>query len=87
VNLFVDRVTVRLIDGTNLGGPAITFPRPELNQMFGSTQVIGTRAFAFQPLFGCLRTRPLSIAADVAVVDSTGATQIVSANAAFQQDM
>src|SRR5216684_9297857 len=38
----LDSVTVRLIDGSSTGGPAITFPRPGLNNMFGSTFLIGT---------------------------------------------
>src|ERR1700676_5432597 len=40
VDLSMDRVTFHLIDGTNIGGPAVTFPRSGLNSMFGSTLVI-----------------------------------------------
>src|SRR5437764_13895613 len=33
----VDHVTFRLIDGSSVGGPMVTVPRPELERMFGST--------------------------------------------------
>src|SRR4051794_33895424 len=49
----LDSVTIRMIDGTHLGGPMVTFPRPELGRMFGSTALVGSRAFRFQPSFGC----------------------------------
>src|SRR5262245_56881484 len=32
-----DSVTIHMIDGTNLGGPSITIPQPELSARFGST--------------------------------------------------
>jgi hypothetical protein len=40
-------VTIRLIDGSNLGGPMLTFPQPQLSSQFGSTRVVAgaTRAF------------------------------------------
>src|SRR5262245_11958066 len=37
----LDRVTLRLIDGSSVGGPTLTFPRPQLVQMFGSTSLDG----------------------------------------------
>src|SRR5882762_2251644 len=57
-NVFVDRVTLHLLDGSNVGGPSITFPRSQLNAMFGSTLVAGTRAFSFRPQFACGLRRP-----------------------------
>jgi hypothetical protein len=83
VNLFMDQVTLRLIDGTGLGTP-ITFPRSQLNSMFGSTLVVGTRAFKFLPQFNCGLTRPGSISAEVDLIDGTGMARTVSVNAALK---
>jgi hypothetical protein len=83
VNLFMDQVTLRLIDGTGLGTP-ITFPRSQLNSMFGSTLVVGTRAFKFLPQFQCTLTRPGSISAGIDLIDGTGMARTVSVNAAFK---
>jgi len=83
VNLFLDRVTLHLIDGSNLGA-SIFFPRAELNSLFGSTLVGSRRAFGFQPQFGCGPRRPRSIVADVVLTDAEGNSRSVSVNAAFQ---
>jgi hypothetical protein len=80
-DLSMDRVTFHLIDGTNIGSPAVTFPRPGLNNMFGSTFVIGTSTFTFTPDFGCVVTQPQSIAADVVLIDRTGSTRTLTASA------
>jgi hypothetical protein len=79
---FVDGVTLRLIDGTVLGS-SITFPRADLNAMFGSTLVSGTRAFAFQPVFGCGLRNPASLFVDVTLIDRGGSVQTVSTSARF----
>ena len=84
VNVFMDQVTLHLLDGTNIGGPSITFPRPQLNAMFGSMLVAGTRAFGFQPQFGCGLQRPVGIVAEVVLIDAEGSRRSVSVNARFQ---
>jgi hypothetical protein len=84
VNVFLDQVTLHLIDGTNLGGPSITFPRTQLNTMFGSTLVLTRRAFSFRPQFACGLGRPRSLVADVFLIDGNGSRRNVSVNAAFQ---
>jgi hypothetical protein len=84
VNVFVDRVTLHLLDGSNVGGPSITFPRSQLTAMFGSTLLAGTRVFSFLPQFACLLRRPGSITADVLLMDAEGNVQSVSVNAVFQ---
>src|SRR6266581_7908175 len=33
----LESVTIRMIDGTSLGGPMLTFSHPDLNRLFGST--------------------------------------------------
>lgn len=45
--LSVESVTLRLIDGTSLGGPMLTFSRTDLNSLFGSTLVETQRVFTF----------------------------------------
>jgi hypothetical protein len=84
VNVSVDSVTFRLLDGSGLGGPMITVPKPGLDQMFGSTLVVGSRAFAFQPVFGCGVIQARSIAAEVVLVDSTGTARNVTVSASVQ---
>ena len=51
----VDTVTIRLIDGSNLGGPMVTFPQPGLAAQFGTTVVPAgiPRTFTFTPQFSC----------------------------------
>jgi hypothetical protein len=83
VGLFMDQVTLHLLDGTNVGGPSITFPRSQLNAMFGSMLVVDTRAFGFQPQFGCV-LKPVGIVADVVLIDGEGSRRSVSVKAAFQ---
>jgi hypothetical protein len=81
---FLDQVTLHLLDGTNLGGPSVTFPRSELNGMFGSTLVVSSRAFAFRPQFACGLRHPRSLVADVVLVNGDGSSRNVSVSAAFQ---
>jgi hypothetical protein len=84
VNVFMDSVTLRLLDGSSVGGPSITFPRPALNAMFGSTLIVTNRAFPFQPNFGCGLIVPGSIVVDVVLIDGFGATRNVTARANFR---
>jgi hypothetical protein len=79
--LSLDLVTVHLIDGSNVGGPEITFPRAGLNNLFGSTTVIPTSTFSFTPVFGCTATQPEVIVADVILTDRTGISLRLTASA------
>jgi hypothetical protein len=79
----VESVTVRLIDGTTLGGPMLTFPRADLNRLFGSTLVLARRVFTFSAQFGCAPRLPRSMVVDVVVADGNGATQTLTADASF----
>jgi hypothetical protein len=83
-DVFMDSVTLRLINGESVGGPSVTFPAPDLNRMFGPTVVVGRRAFTFRPQFGCQLGRPLSIAVDVVLSDGKGNSQFVVGSAAFE---
>jgi len=71
-------------DGSSVGGQTVTFPRAQLNQMFGSTLPVDGRTFTFQPSFGCGRTKPRSIAADIVIVDTAGNARTLTVGAVFQ---
>jgi hypothetical protein len=72
--VFVDGVTIRLGDGTNIGSPALSFPRGELERRFGSTQVHAgaTRSLPFRPQFGCGIPLPRTLFVDVDLLDLIG---------------
>jgi hypothetical protein len=74
--------TVHLGDGSNLGGPSVTFPQASLTSQFGSTVVVAgaTRAFAFSPQFGPGAT-PHSISVNLLFVDMTGLSHSVFVSA------
>ena len=77
VDVFLNRVTLRFLDGTGIGGTPIPFPTPDLNRMFGRTLVrAGTvRTFPFAPRFGCFPLAPTHLSARVVLADVTGAQQ------------
>jgi hypothetical protein len=84
-DLFVQGVTIRLIDGSGVGGPTLTFPQAELDRRFGSTLVVaGGREFAFHPQFGCGVIVPRAITADVVVADRAGRTHTLTARASVR---
>ena len=74
-----DSVTIHMIDGSNLGGPSITVPQPELAARFGSTLIVSTstRDFALRPDFGCVTVLPTALQTTAVVVDSGGVPQTV----------
>jgi hypothetical protein len=74
--------TVHLIDGTNLGGPSITFPQAVLTSQFGTTVVVAgaTRTFAFSPQFGACATAH-SLSANLLFVDMAGLSHPVFVSA------
>jgi hypothetical protein len=73
-------VTIRLIDGSSVGGPTITFPSPKLAAQFGNTSIVAgtSRTFRFEPRFPCGQRRPYAVAADVVFVDHVGAAQTIT---------
>jgi len=73
-------VTMHLIDGSNVGGPMVTFPRPELTRQFGTT-VVHTgiaRTFTFRPQFPCGSVGADHVAAQLTLVDAKGAARSVT---------
>lgn len=82
-DVFVDDVTLRF-DGA---ASSIVFTRPELERLFGSTQVKfgSTRTFTFTPQFGCgFASAPGSLALVVTAIDGNGLKHEASATATIQ---
>ena len=79
-DLTLDSVTLHMIDGTNLGGPSVTIPPPELATQFGSMFIHAgaSRAFALQPAFGCMANQPRSLRGDAFVFDNQGRRQTLA---------
>jgi hypothetical protein len=71
----VDRVTLRMLDGSNLGGPMVAFPQAGLTNEFGNTVVAAgqSRHFWFYPSFPCGGV-PYGYTAELTLVEPTGAT-------------
>jgi hypothetical protein len=82
-NVFVDTVTLHLIDGSNLSGESITFPRAGLDAQFCSTFIRfgNSRSFLLNPVFACPARLPRAIAADVVLADEAGRRLSVSTTA------
>jgi len=79
----VDTVTIRLIDGSSVGGPSITFPQAQITNMFGTSVVIGTRQLTFPVQFPCTVATARSMAVNAELVDQTNVRRVVSAVTSF----
>jgi hypothetical protein len=73
----LDSVTIHMVDGSSLGGPSVTVPRPELTTRFGSTLInAGTaRDFALRPDFGCIGSAPTALRGTALLLDQRGIAQ------------
>jgi hypothetical protein len=73
-------VTIHMVNGTNLGGPSITFPKANLTSQFGSRRIPSgvTRPFTFLPRFNCCYAVPQFVSADVGVIDLEGTHHVVT---------
>ena len=82
-DLTLDSVTIHMIDGTNLGGPSVTIPTPQLAEQFGSTVVPAgtTRAFGLQPVFPCVGRQPHTLTATAVLLDQRRVRRTVIATA------
>lgn len=87
-SLFLDTVTLRLGDGSNVSGESITFPRAGLDAQFGTTFVrVGSRRpFALRPAFGCVpvRSGAGTIRAEIVLADESGRRQSIVTSASLQ---
>ena len=86
VDLFLNAVTVRFIDGTGLSGTAIPFPTVDLNRMFGQTVIRAgnVRAFPFTTRFGCFPRSPTLLSAQIALFDAAGLSRESTLTATIQ---
>jgi hypothetical protein len=80
----LDHVTFRLVDGSSVGGPSVTFPKPQLEQMFGSTALLARRSLRFQPVFACVFPQVPFLLAEVTIVSDTGSFSTMIARAPLQ---
>jgi hypothetical protein len=71
LDVFMDRVSLQFIDGTNLGASPITIPQLEIARRFPSTLIrgFGSRSFRFTPQFGCGIGVPRSLLAELLFLD------------------
>ena len=79
-DMTLNSVTIHMIDGSNLGGAAITIPQPELATRFGSTVIAAgtTRDFALRPNLGCIAVVPTALQGTAVLVDRRGVSQSVT---------
>jgi hypothetical protein len=82
----IDHVTVQMIDGTHLGGPAVTFPGAMVAQQFGTVRLVGgtTRTFIAQPDVVCGAAPWRTVSVGVAFQDLGGASHVATATATLQ---
>ena len=73
-DLFMEQVTIRLLDGSNIGGSPLLMSSADLAARFSSTRIRAgvTTRFGFTPQFGCSAFLPRSLRADVMVRDASG---------------
>ena len=85
-DLTLDSVTLHMIDGTNLGGPSVTIPTPQLAAQFGSTVVRAgtTRAFGLHPVFPCVGRQPHFLTATAVLSDQRRVRQTLIATASVR---
>lgn len=81
IGVNLHEATFRLINGTLLGGPMITFPQPQLTSQFDTVFIAaGTpRTFTFSPHFLCGADPVTAVAADLVLAESNGTLHSVSA--------
>jgi hypothetical protein len=80
-SFMVNQVTLHLLDGSNVGGPGVTFAPPALNAAFSNPVVAAgsSRTFVLKPTFSCGRSTPRSIRGEVSIVDGNGRRSLMSA--------
>jgi hypothetical protein len=78
-------VTIHMIDGTNLGGPSVTIPQPQLAGQFVNTRIFAgtSRTFTFRPNLTPTRA-PFAVGFDLAFVEMNGISHAVSVSKAWQ---
>jgi hypothetical protein len=80
----VGDVTLRMSDGTNLGGPGVTVPQLQLAG--GAPTLVlagGSRRFLLTPALACGFAAPRTLHADIGVVDAAGTRTVIHATTAL----
>jgi hypothetical protein len=82
----INHVTVQMIDGTHLGGPAVTFPSAMVAQQFGTVRLVSgtTRTFIAQPDVVCGATPWRTVSVGVAFQALGGASHVATASASLR---
>ncbi len=82
----LNRVTLRLGDGSTVGGASVTFPAPLLTERFQTTMVPAgaTRVLTFNPPFGCALLPSSFVFADIFLTDSFGSSRLVTVSTALK---
>jgi hypothetical protein len=77
--LFIEQVTIRLWDGSSVGGSPVLMSSADLAARFGSAELPPRtiRRFGLQPRFGCERFHPRSLATELVLRDGSGMPQTV----------
>ena len=85
-NLTLDRVTLHLLDGSNLGGPSVTIPGIDAAGGFGPPFIRAgtTWNFALRPTFGCITGRPRLLRGNAFLFDPFGLAQTIVLEGAVQ---
>jgi hypothetical protein len=78
--LFIEQVTIRLLDGSSVGGSPVLMSAADLTARFGSTEVRPgvTGRFGLQPRFGCETFLPRSLRTEVLLRDASGVPRTMS---------
>jgi hypothetical protein len=78
--LVIEQVTIRLLDGSSVGGSPVLMSSADLAARFGSTQLHPgvSRRFRLQPRFGCEPFVPRSLGAVLVLSDGSGGRQTLN---------
>ena len=79
----LDHVTIRMLDGSTLGGPSVTIPRSAFAGGTSSAfvQAGTTRGFGVNPNLGCVTTPPSALDGNAFLFDSQGMVVIIPVDA------
>jgi hypothetical protein len=70
----MSELTIQMIDGSNLGGPMVTFPQQKLIAQFGTTRIAPgvTAGSHFSVTFSCSGLAPRGLLANLVFLDAAG---------------
>ena len=79
----LDRVSIELIDGSNLGGPAIPIPQPRVTTPLSPTVILPgtTTTLPFQVPFSCAQVVGRGVGVTAVFIDADGVTHFVGTTA------